>query len=208
MEIGSISKRNRILLMIVLPLALIMVFYSFYFNDNFESLNKLKNEAQTIKNDINRANQIIAKYEQIKAANIELQRKMEYLKTLLPMETEVSYVLRKVSEQGIQKGLQVTLWRPKGKIVHESMEIYEIPVEVRMKGKYQTFGSFFAEIAKIERIVNINSIHLKAGNIDDRGEIKLVGDPTNLNAELVVTTYSLIPEEEKKKLKEEKAKKQ
>lgn len=207
MDLSTLSPRNRILLMVILPLAILVLFYSFYLAPNLDSIANLKKENNALKEEIEKANKIAARYEQMKAANIELQRRMEYLKTLLPKEAEVSDVLKKVSEQGVQKGLQVTLWRPKGKLVHESKEIYQIPVEVKMRGKYHTFGLFFAEIAKIERIVNVNTIEFKAGNIDDRGEIKAGGEPTNLNANLTVTTYSIIPDEEKKKIKEEKAKK-
>lgn len=207
MDLSGLSGRNRILIMIVLPLAILALFYSLYFASNMDTITKLKKENDALKDEIEKANKIVAKYEEIKAANVELQRKMEYLKTLLPKEAEVSDVLKRVSEQGIQKGLQVTLWRPKDKVVHESKEIYQIPVEVKMRGKYHTFGLFFAEIAKIERVVNVNTIEFKAGNIDDRGEVKAGADPTTLNANLTVTTYSLIPDEEKKKQKEEKVKK-
>lgn len=206
MDLSGLSGRNRILIMIVLPLAILALFYSLYFSSNMDTITKLKKENDAIKYEIEKANKFVAKYEEIKAANMELQKKMEYLKTLLPKEAEVSDVLKRVSEQGIQKGLQVTLWRPKGKVIHESKEIYQIPVEVKMRGKYHTFGSFFAEIAKIERVINVNTIEFKAGNIDDRGEVKAGIDPTTLNANLTITTYSLIPEEEKKK-KEEQEKK-
>jgi len=207
MDLGIISPRTRILLMIVLPLAILLLFYSLYFNSGLEELNKLKKENQALKEEIDKAQKIAARYEELKKMNEELTKKIEYLKTLLPKETEVSDVLKRVSEQGIQKGLVVTLWRPKGKEVHESKEIYKIPVEVKIKGKYHTFGLFFADISKIERIINVNTIDFKAGNVDDRGEIKLGSDPTMLNASLVITSYSLIPDEEKKKLKEQQQKK-
>lgn len=201
------SLRKRIILMILPPLAVLVIFYTFYLVDTMNHINKLKKDIENLKVEIENANQIALRYEQIKAANQELQKKMEYFKTLLPNEIEVSDLLKKVSEQGVQKGLQVNLWRPKGKIVHESKEIYQIPVEVKMRGRYHTFGSFFAEIAKIERIINIQKIELIAGNLNEKGEIIVGVDPTNLQANLTITTYSLIPDEEKKKLKEEKVNK-
>lgn len=207
MDMSNLSPKNRIILMILLPFIVIALFYTFYLADIMDQITKLKKDNEAIKIEIERANQVALRYEQIKAANQELFKKMEYLKTLLPRETEVSDLLKKVSEQGIQKGLQVNLWRPKGKLVHESKEIYQIPVEVKMRGKYHTFGSFFAEIAKIERIVNVQSIELRAGTVDEKGEIRGGVDPTNLFANLTITTYSIIPDEEKKKLQETQAKK-
>lgn len=207
MDMSNLSPKNRIILMILIPLIVIALFYTFYLADTMDQITKLKKDNDALKMEIDRANQIALRYEQIKATNQELLKKMDYLKTLLPHETEVSDLLKKVSEQGIQKGLQVNLWRPKGKLVHESKEIYQIPIEVKMRGKYHTFGSFFAEIAKIERIVNVQSIELRAGTVDEKGEIRGGVDPTNLFANLTITTYSIIPDEEKKKLQETQAKK-
>jgi len=189
MDWEGLSKSNKALLMIIPPLILLALFASFYILPSIENINKLKHESNILKEEIDRANKIAAKYEELKILNEQLNKKMEYMYTLLPKETEVSDVLKKVSEIGLQKGLIMTLWRPKDKKVHPSNEIYEIPVEVGMKGKYHVFGTFFAEITKIERILVINKMELKKGD----------KDPTMLTANLVAATYSVLPEEEKKK---------
>lgn len=205
MKVGQISRKNQIILMVLMPLVVFAVFYSLYLSSTLEELEKLKKENESLKAQIQTANQLVARYEQLKAINLELQKRIEQLKSLLPTEVEVSGLLRKVSEQGIQKGLQVNLWRPKGKLVHESKEIYVIPVEVRMRGKYHMFGSFFADIAKFERIVNVQSFELKSGGQESREGALF--DPTNLFANLTITTYSVIPDEERRKLQEQKDKK-
>jgi len=189
MDWEGLSKSNKALLMIIPPLILFALFASFYILPGIENINKLKHESNILKEEIDRANKIAAKYEELKTLNEQLKKKMEYMYTLLPTETEVSDVLKKVSEMGLQKGLIVTSWKPKDKKVHSSNEIYEIPVEVGMKGKYHVFGTFFAEITKIERILVINKMELKKGD----------KDPTMLIANLVAATYSILPEEEKKK---------
>uniref|UniRef100_A0A7C4EP03 Type IV pilus assembly protein PilO n=1 Tax=Thermodesulfovibrio aggregans TaxID=86166 RepID=A0A7C4EP03_9BACT len=191
MDWESLSKRNKILLMTLPSLLLIAIFISVYLLQSIETINKLKAERKSLNEEIQRANMIVNKYEELKILNVELQKKIEFLKTLLPKETEVSDVLKKLSEMGLQKGLIVTSWKPKDKKIHSSNEIYEIPVEVGMLGKYHTFGTFFADITKIERILNIKKMELKRGD----------KDPTMLNANIVAVTYSLIPEEEKKKVK-------
>lgn len=196
MDWEGLSRRNKILLMILLPLILVALFVSFYLLPGIDKLNKLRQESNSLQEKINEANKLAAKYEELKALNEQLKKKMEYLYALLPKETEVSDVLKKVSEIGLQKGLVVTLWKPKEKTVHQSNEIYEIPVEVGMKGKYHIFGTFFAEITNIERILNLKKMELKRGD----------KDPTMLNANLVAVTYSILPEEEKKKQQQGKKK--
>ncbi|MEJ5227531.1 type 4a pilus biogenesis protein PilO [Thermodesulfovibrio sp.] len=182
------------ILMILLPLLLIIVFGSIYLIPKMETLNKLKNEHKVLSQEINKAKEDSRRYEELRVLNERLQKRMEFLKTLLPKETEVSDVLKKLSEIGLQKGLVVTMWKPQSKTVHQSTEVYEIPVEVAMKGRYHIFGGFFAETTKIERILNIKKMEIKSGE----------KDPVMLTATMTAVTYSLIPEEEKKKIQEQK----
>ncbi len=194
MDWENLPKSKKILIVILPALIVGVLFAQLYLLPTLDEIGKLKNENLSVKQEIEKANQVVGRYEELKALNEKLQQKMEYLKTLLPKETEVSDVLKKVSELGLQKGLIIVSWKPKDKGVHSSNEIYEIPVEVGMRGKYHTFGSFFADISKIERILNIKKIELKKGD----------KDPTTLSSNIVAVTYSLIPEEEKKKLQEKK----
>lgn len=190
----EISKTNRVALSILLPLVILALFVSLYFLNALEDMKKLKNEAKALQEEIDKAQKIASRYEELKALNEQLKRKMEVLSQLLPKESEVSGILKKVSEIGLQRGLTVTLWRPQNKNVHHSNEIYEIPVEVGMKGKYHVFGNFFSDVSGIERVVNLKKIELKKGE----------KEPTSLSVSLIAVTYSIIPEEEKQKLKGQK----
>ncbi|MDI1471123.1 type 4a pilus biogenesis protein PilO [Thermodesulfovibrio sp. 1176] len=194
MKWEELSKSNRIALAVLIPLVIAVLFLSFYLMPTNEELKKLKAENKALQEEIDKANKIAAKYEQLKKLNEELMRKMEALSQLLPKDYEVSAVLKKVSEIGLQRGLIITLWRPKQKEIHQSKEIYEIPVEVSIKGKYHIMGNFFSDITGIERVINLKKIEMKSGQ----------GEPTFLNVNLVAVTYSIIPDEEKKKLKEQK----
>ncbi|MEN2994323.1 MAG: type 4a pilus biogenesis protein PilO [Thermodesulfovibrio sp.] len=190
MDWEGLSKTKRISLMILPCVFIFALFSSFYLLPNIEDIDKLKKEKDTLKEEIDKANMIVNRYEELKALNEQLQRKMELLKSLLPRETEVSDVLKKISEIGLQKGLVISSWKPKEKKIHSSNEVYEIPVDVIMHGRYHTLGTFFADITKIERIINVKKMEIKKGE----------KDPTMLNISLTAVTYSLIPEEEKKKI--------
>ena len=192
----EISLSKRIALSMLLPIVIFVLFTSLYLLNALEEMMKLKYEEKAIKDEIIKAEKTAARFEELRELNEQLKKKIEILSQLLPTESEVSGVLKKVSEFGLQKGLTVTLWRPQSKNLHPTNEIYEIPVEVVMKGKYHVFGKFFSDITKIERVINLKKIELKRGD----------KEPTLLFAHLVAVTYSLIPEEEKEKLKGQKKK--
>ncbi|MCS7215614.1 MAG: type 4a pilus biogenesis protein PilO [Thermodesulfovibrio sp.] len=194
MDWDSLTKTKKILLMVIPCLIMFFLFGSIYILPNMDNIDKLKKEKNSLKEEIDKANMIVARYEELKILNEQLRKKMEILTTLLPKETEVSDVLKKVSEIGLQKGLVITSWKPKDKKIHSSNEVYEIPVEVTMHGRYHIFGIFFADITRIERIINIKKMEIKKGD----------KEPTILNMNLTAVTYSLIPEEEKKKMQQKK----
>lgn len=194
MNWDELSKTKKILISILLPIVVLVLFYSVYFLPTNEDIQKLKNENRAIKEEIEKAEKIAARHSELKALNEQLMRRMEILTQLLPKESEVSDILKKVSEIGLQRGLTVTLWRPKEKTVHSSKEIYEIPVEVGMRGKYHVFGNFFSDVSGIERLVNLKKIEFKKGD----------KEPTLLNVNLIAVTYSIIPDEEKQKIKSQK----
>jgi len=110
----------------------------------------------------NRLNALIAENEASKKKLAELEAK-------LPEEKEVSGLLKQVSDLGIRSGLEIMLWRPAAKTVHPSKDVYEIPVNVEMRGVYHRMGQFFSNITKLERIVNLNNITMKStGKISRR----------------------------------------
>ena len=69
--------------------------------------------------------------------------------------------MRQASELGIAAGLKVSLWKPKPKRPHSSGEIYEIPVDVEMRGAYHDLGRFYSSISKLDRIMNIDNIEMR-----------------------------------------------
>jgi type IV pilus assembly protein PilO len=131
----------------------------------------------------------------LRAENKRLRDKLVELQKQLPEEREVSGLLKQVSELGVKSGLQVVSWRPGVRSVHASNEVYEIPVNVEMRGSYHQFGQFFSNITALSRIVNISNITMRPGDpkIFPHGM-------TGLNVSFAAITYSLIPEKEKKEL--------
>ncbi|MBI3592922.1 MAG: type 4a pilus biogenesis protein PilO, partial [Nitrospirae bacterium] len=159
-----------------------------------EEINKQNAEIETLKKSSFRL-------PMLKAENKRLADKLVELQLQLPEEKEVSGLLKQVSELAVKSGLQVILWRPKGKNIHPSNEVYEIPVDVEMRGVYHMFGQFFSNVTALSRIVNISNISMRVG------DQKFQKGAAGLNVSFNAMTYSLIPEKEKKELQKKEEKK-
>jgi len=95
----------------------------------------------------------------------ELRRQKElvsqYVLTLekqLPSKAEMDQLLSDINQAGIGRGLQFELFRPG----QTSLKDYyaELPITVRVSGRYHDLGAFAGDIANLPRIVTLNNLNL------------------------------------------------
>ncbi len=186
----SPSKKN---ILLVLPSLLIIVLsITFLILPKLDEKSRISTDVEKQRTDLQSAQQQADRLTALVGENETLKKKLVALESQLPEEKEVSGLLRQVSQLAFKSGLETVLWRPSARTVHSSKEVYEIPVNVEMRGSYHRFGQFFSNITKIERIVNLDKIVMKStGKISRKGAAALA-------VSFVAVTYSSIPEAEKK----------
>ncbi|MBN2654112.1 MAG: type 4a pilus biogenesis protein PilO [Nitrospirae bacterium] len=188
----NLTPGKKRLLVLLPPLVIVVVAVMMFILPAMEEINKMDAELKNYESQLLQAKKKAGKLSSLIAENENLKMKIKELEMQLPDEKEVSTLLRQVSDIGIRSGLNIISWKPKGKNVHSSNEVYEIPVDVEMRGSYHRFGHFFSNITKLNRIVNISNANMKALNQQKGG------------ADLAVTfsavTYSIIPEKEKQEM--------
>lgn len=201
-DFETMSASRRLLVIILPSLVITALFIAFIIMPAHEERTKLKAELNKQEQEILLARQQAAKLSALIAENERLTRRLSELQAQIPEEKEVSGLLKQVSELGIKSGLDVVLWKPKERTVHQSKEVYEIPVEVEMRGSYHRFGQFFSRITRLPRIVNISGLSMKPA--DEKFQKK---QTKILHVSFIAKTYSIIPEQEKKEIeKKEKEK--
>jgi len=88
----------------------------------------------------------------------EIDRSFGALLKQLPNRSEIESLLIEINQAGLGRGLQFELFKPG----QEQMRDFyaELPIQVRIIGRYHDFGAFAADIAKLPRIVTLNNIAL------------------------------------------------
>lgn len=99
-----------------------------------------------------------------KSANLELLKKQreqvqQYVTLLekqLPSKAEMDALLSDINQAGTGRSLQFELFRP-GQI---SVKDYyaELPISLRVMGRYHDIGAFAADIASLSRIVTLGNV--------------------------------------------------
>ena len=96
----------------------------------------------------------------------QVQQYVTLLEKQLPGKAEMDALLTDINTAGQGRGLQFELFKPGLVVVKDYYA--ELPISVRVVGKYHDIGAFAADIANLSRIVTLNNLALtpaKDGNL-------------------------------------------
>ncbi|MCZ4312352.1 type 4a pilus biogenesis protein PilO [Comamonadaceae bacterium G21597-S1] len=99
-----------------------------------------------------------------KAVNLEVLKKqreqvLQYVTQLekqLPSKAEMDALLSDINQAGLGRSLQFELFRPGAVVVRDYYA--ELPIAIRVSGKYHDMGAFASDIANLSRIVTLNNL--------------------------------------------------
>ncbi|PQA76270.1 type 4a pilus biogenesis protein PilO [Rhodoferax sp. TS-BS-61-7] len=100
----------------------------------------------------------------VKAVNLDVLRKqreqvLQYVTQLekqLPSKAEMDALLSDINQAGLGRSLQFDLFRPGQVAVKEYYA--ELPITLRVAGRYHDIGAFASDIAHLSRIVTLNNL--------------------------------------------------
>lgn len=116
-----------------------------------------------------------------------LETKLKLALKELPDQREIDVLLSTISSLAKNSGLEIGLFRPQ---LESKMEFYaNVPIQVTVSGTYHQVATFFDEVGKLNRIVNINKISLHDAVRTDIG-IKITAD-------CIATTFRYLDELER-----------
>lgn len=100
----------------------------------------------------------------VKAVYLDVLKKqreqvLQYVTQLekqLPSKAEMDALLSDINQAGLGRSLQFELFRPGQVLVKDYYA--ELPIAVRVTGRYHDMGAFAADIANLSRIVTLNNL--------------------------------------------------
>ena len=99
-----------------------------------------------------------ANLESLKKQREQVQQYVTQLEKQLPSKAEMDALLSDINQAGLGRSLQFELFRPGQVVVKEYYA--ELPIAVRVTGRYHDMGAFAADIANLSRIVTLNNLTL------------------------------------------------
>jgi len=124
--------------------------------------------------------------EALKRQREQVQQYVIQLEKQLPSKAEMAALLSDINQAGLGRSLQFDLFRPGQVVVREYYA--ELPIQIKVTGKYHDMGYFASDIAHLSRIVTLNNI-----SIAPQGKDK---DPSVLTMEATARTFRYLDPEE------------
>ena len=135
---------------------------------------------------------------ELRKQKLQVQEYVTQLEKQLPGKAEMDALLSDINQAGLGRGLQFELFRP-GQV--EIKDYYaELPIAIKVSGRYNDMGSFAADVANLSRIVTLHNLTIAPANARDPGG--------NLVMEATARTYRYLDANEvaeQQKIKAEKA---
>ncbi|MBP7491208.1 MAG: type 4a pilus biogenesis protein PilO [Rhodoferax sp.] len=92
----------------------------------------------------------------LKKQREQIQQYVTQLEKQLPSKAEMDALLSDINQAGLGRSLQFELFRP-GQVAVKNYYA-ELPIQVRVTGRFHDFGAFASDIANLSRIVTLNNL--------------------------------------------------
>jgi type IV pilus assembly protein PilO len=91
----------------------------------------------------------------------QVQQYVTQLEKQLPSKAEMDALLSDINQAGLGRSLTFDHFRPGSVSVKEYYA--ELPISIRVSGRYHDMGSFASDIAHLSRIVTLNNLDINQG---------------------------------------------
>ncbi len=95
---------------------------------------------------------------ELRKQKLQVQEYVTQLEKQLPGKAEMDALLSDINQAGLGRGLQFELFRPGSVQVKDYYA--ELPIAIRVSGRYHDIGSFAADVANLSRIVTLQDMTL------------------------------------------------
>ena len=148
----------RYVLCFVLMMAIVVALWFVWLNSSDAELEAERAKEVTLRADYQKKLVQAVNLDALKKQREQVQQYVTQLEKQLPSKAEMDALLSDINQAGLGRSLRFELFRP-GQV--SAKEYYaELPIALRVSGRYHDIGSFASDIANLSRIVTLNNVSI------------------------------------------------
>jgi len=173
----------KLLLCAAVAVAIVIALWFVWLTNSADELEAERTRESTLREDYKKKLTQAVNLDALRKQREQVQQYVTQLEKQLPSKAEMDALLSDINQAGLGRSLSFDLFRPGRVSVKEYYA--ELPIEVRVQGRYHDIGSFASDIAHLSRIVTLNNL-----------EIQRPKEGSNLSLSAVAKTFRYLDPEE------------
>ncbi|MFQ5916241.1 MAG: type 4a pilus biogenesis protein PilO [Candidatus Binatia bacterium] len=158
-RILSLTKAQKIGVLAGIIFLLIGLNWSFFYSPRSLQISQLQEEIETVRGELARKRKLTEDLPKLKRQIQGLDRMLKKAVAQLPGRKEIPELLSSISAKAREAGLEILIFRPQGETPREFYA--EIPVDIVVRGGFHNVVTFFDEVGRLSRLVNVRNIEMR-----------------------------------------------
>ena len=197
-RILDLPRQQKIGILAGLIVAILLLDYFLFYSPRSDEISKLTQEVESQRNERDKKKKEAANIPKLKEQMRQLDGMLKEAVAQLPDRKEIPDLLSSISNKVKESGLDILIFRPRAENIQEFYA--EIPVDIVVRGGFHNVATFFDEVGRFNRLVNIANIELR--------NPKAKEDQVIMDVSTVATTFRFLDEAERAKIAAERAAKE
>jgi type IV pilus assembly protein PilO len=157
-RLGKLPKSYRRALLPALALLVAAIYVYFMFLPARTELAAARDQQLQLQRKLSEVRSVAANEEAVKEEIGLLERKLSLALRQLPDDKELPVLLTDITSLGKNAGLEFKAFRPQDEIRKDFYA--EVPIAIEFTGGFHNVASFFDEVSRLPRIVNIGELDI------------------------------------------------
>jgi type IV pilus assembly protein PilO len=157
-EPGQWPVLPKILTWSVVAIVMVALGWFFLLSSAHDELDAERAKEPTLKQDYRAKLGQAVNLAELRKQKLQVEEYVTQLEKQLPGKAEMDALLSDINQAGLGRGLQFELFRP-GQVVVKDYYA-ELPISIRVSGRYHDMGAFAGDIANLSRIVTLHNLNI------------------------------------------------
>jgi type IV pilus assembly protein PilO len=155
---------------LVLTIGVVVVGWFLLLSAANDDLDAERAKEPTLKTDYRNKLSQAVNLPELRKQKLQVEEYVTQLEKQLPGKAEMDALLSDINTAGLGRGLQFELFRP-GQVVVKDYYA-ELPISIRVTGRYHDIGAFAADVANLSRIVTLHNMNI-SGSKETNGALAM-----------------------------------
>ncbi|MEN8223270.1 MAG: type 4a pilus biogenesis protein PilO [Acidobacteriota bacterium] len=158
MDLQSLPWYGQLGVYLVIGAVLFGFFYYLHYGPVSKTIDKIESDIEEVESKIRIAERQEGKLKQLKEEIANYEATLEELKLILPEESEVSQIIKKIQSIISSARLKIGKFAEQKK---STKKVYiEVPYSISLEGTYHNLGVFFDQLSRLQKIFTVNNLSI------------------------------------------------